>query len=310
MIPPILHFYGHGKLLLAGEYFVLDGGLSLALPCRFGQQMEVKSSAEAGLLRWESLDDQKQTWFSAVFSTNDLAILESSDLEAAGRLQKMLLAAKALNPEFLAGDKGYAVRTILDFPRAWGLGTSSTLIKMLGDWAKVDPFQLSHYSLGGSGYDIAAAAATGPFYYQTGLPPLVSSIAFEPSFANQLYFVYLGKKQNSREGIQHYRKHVQGRADLIEAISEIVRRLANAPDLDAFSALLQSHEAFIGEHLSLRLVQDQYFSDFWGTVKSLGAWGGDFVLVTSDRSEKETRKYFNERGYQVFFQYEEMILKS
>ena len=32
-------FYGNGKLLLTGEYFVLDGALSLALPTKFGQNL-------------------------------------------------------------------------------------------------------------------------------------------------------------------------------------------------------------------------------------------------------------------------------
>ena len=34
-------FYAHGKLLLTGEYAVLDGALSLALPTQYGQRMEV-----------------------------------------------------------------------------------------------------------------------------------------------------------------------------------------------------------------------------------------------------------------------------
>jgi len=44
-------------------------------------------------------------------------------------------------------------------------------------------------------------------------------------------------------------------------------------------------------------------------VKSLGAWGGDFVLVTSNRPEEETRNYFNEKGLEVFLRYDEIIKK-
>jgi hypothetical protein len=42
-------------------------------------------------------------------------------------------------------------------------------------------------------------------------------------------------------------------------------------------------------------------------MKSLGAWGGDFILATSDRSAKETWAYFNQKGYSVCFQYDEII---
>jgi len=68
------------------------------------------------------------------------------------------------------------------------------------------------------------------------------------------------------------------------------------------------HENIISELIDFEKVKSIYFSDYWGTVKSLGAWGGDFVLVTSDRSEKETKKYFNEKGFNVFLKYEDLIL--
>ena len=39
-------FYGHGKLLLTGEYAVLDGAKALSIPTRFGQSLEVTSIAD------------------------------------------------------------------------------------------------------------------------------------------------------------------------------------------------------------------------------------------------------------------------
>ena len=36
-------FYSHGKLLLTGEYLVLDGALALAVPCKLGQSLTVRS---------------------------------------------------------------------------------------------------------------------------------------------------------------------------------------------------------------------------------------------------------------------------
>ena len=61
----------------------------------------------------------------------------------------------------------------------------------------------------------------------------------------------------------------------------------------------------IAKNLQLQRAKMLYFSDFWGEVKSLGAWGGDFVLVTSDRSLETTRAYFQERGFEQFFRYQD-----
>ncbi|MBK8557148.1 MAG: hypothetical protein IPL65_15875 [Lewinellaceae bacterium] len=51
-----------------------------------------------------------------------------------------------------------------------------------------------------------------------------------------------------------------------------------------------------------------HFSDYWGAVKSLGAWGGDFVLVTSEKDESTTRAYFLDKGFDVFLPWRDMIL--
>ena len=58
------------------------------------------------------------------------------------------------------------ITTKLTFPRAWGLGTSSTLISLIAQWAKCDPFELLFEAFGGSGYDIACATANSPISYQ------------------------------------------------------------------------------------------------------------------------------------------------
>jgi len=42
-------------------------------------------------------------------------------------------------------------------------------------------------------------------------------------------------------------------------------------------------------------------------MKSLGAWGGDFVLATSQASEEETRKYFGQKGFTTVFKLVELM---
>ena len=61
-------FYSHGKLLLSGEYVVLDGALSLAIPTKYGQSLIVEQT-EKLILNWKSFDENKTVWFQIHFET-------------------------------------------------------------------------------------------------------------------------------------------------------------------------------------------------------------------------------------------------
>ena len=50
------------------------------------------------------------------------------------------------NQDFLAELKGAVIETQLDFLRNWGLGSSSTLINNIAQWANVNPFDLQQKS--------------------------------------------------------------------------------------------------------------------------------------------------------------------
>lgn len=302
--------HAHGKLLLTGEYAVLDGALALAIPVRYGQRLQVEPLEQTDRLRWSSYDENGACWFQAAFALPALHILDSSSAETAERLQQMLLACRLQNPGFLADAAGCWVRTRADFPRAWGLGTSSTLIAALAHWASVDPYRLLFDSLGGSGYDIACAYAPGPLLYRLADgKPQVQPARFDPPFAAQLFFVFLGKKQNSRAGIQRYRALAAGNRPLISQISALSERCLQAENLEEFSSVLLEHERCISTALELPRAQDLYFPDFPGAVKSLGAWGGDFVLAASAQAPETTRNYFLEKGFSTCIAYADMALR-
>ncbi|MBL7795968.1 MAG: hypothetical protein JNJ90_05630 [Saprospiraceae bacterium] len=306
-IPDTVSIRAHGKILLTGEYAVLDGALALALPVCYGQTLDV-APGESGLLRWTSRDEAGQIWFEAAFILPGLTLLSASDEPTAQRLQQMLYVCRRQNPRFLADTQGRQIYTRTDFPRAWGLGTSSTLIAALARWAGADPYQVLFETLGGSGYDIACAFADGPLlYWLEGDTPQVEPTAFEPPFAGHLFFVFLGKKQDSRAGIRHFREHAKHDTGMIEAISELTRRCLVAGTLADFSAVLLEHERLIGQALDLPRAQDLYFPDFPGVVKSLGAWGGDFVLAASDAGD--VQGYFRKKGFEVCIPFREMRLK-
>ncbi len=298
-------FYANGKLLLTGEYLVLDGALAIALPTKLGQSLMVTSNNKQKLV-WESQDSKSYPWFQHTYTHLHQKI---NDNPIAERLRVILLQAQKQNPKFI-NKLVDNVTTKLTFPRKWGLGTSSTLIHLIAQWAECDPFELLFEAFGGSGYDIACAGAGGPISYQlqTNLKPIFQRVNFNPSFKNQLYFVYLDKKQDSKKGIARYREKGKVSEAKIQKISTLSTELINIGGLNDFEKIIVEHENIIADLIGFKKVKSIYFSDYWGTVKSLGAWGGDFVLVTSDRSEKETKKYFNEKGFNVFLKYKELIL--
>lgn len=301
-------YYAHGKLLLTGEYAVLDGALALALPVRYGQSLQA-SAGEQGRLHWISRDETGSTWFEGAWALPDLGLLHATDATTAQRLGDILHACRQQNPHFLQDSSGWSVQTRTDFPRAWGLGTSSTLVAALARWAGADPYQVLFETLGGSGYDLACAFADGPLlYHLDGQTPSVERVAFSPPFADHLFFVFLGQKQDSRAGIRRFRERASSNSGLIQAISAITRQCLSAPTLTDFCDLLLEHERLIGQALNLPRAQELYFPDFPGTIKSLGAWGGDFVLAASQTEPAEAMRYFQEKGFSTCIPYREMAL--
>ena len=239
----------------------------------------------------------------------DFKAMKTTDQDVAQKLSQILRAACRLDSEFLSKWKKYKVDTYLDFDRNWGLGSSSTLISCVAQWADVNPYILLFNTIGGSGYDVACANAEGPILYQLGEEQLfINHVDFEPRFKNQLYFVYLGRKASSEEARKHYFSQRASSNGTKDHISKISSAIPNAKDLKVFEEFLREHDQLISRSLKLPTVQESYFKDFWGTVKSLGAWGGDFVLVTSERSDKETRKYFADKGFSVIYSYDELVL--
>lgn len=307
---PVWETRAHGKLLLTGEYGVLNGALALALPVRYGQRLEVGPLESPAILRWMSRDRQGAVWFEAEYSLIDLAIVRTAHRKTAEVLQQILAACRRQNPAFLNGEYGVLARTHTEFPRDWGLGTSSTLIAALARWAGVDPYAVLFDTLGGSGYDIACAYAGGPILYRLtdGRAPSVQPVHFEPAFAAHLFFVFLGKKQNSREGIRHYRERAAAGTGLPEALSQCTRQCLEAQTLDGFARVLLEHERLIAQALGLPRAQERFFPDFPGVVKSLGAWGGDFVLAVAQEKPEQISAYFGKKGFSTCIPYRELVL--
>jgi hypothetical protein len=297
-------FYSNGKLLITGEYVVLDGATALAIPTKMGQSLLVAEVA-GNTLQWESLDENGDCWFEATFSP-ELVLISTSHDETAASLLKILKTAQQLNPEFLSEKRGLKATTKLDFPRNWGLGSSSTLINNIAQWAEIDAFALLAESFGGSGYDIAAAQHNLPVLYtRTKGKPIVKTVDFAWEFKDQLFFVHLNQKQNSKVAITRYKKTVQGKHLPISTFSSITEKVVSCKTLPQLLALLAEHEALLSAIIEMPTVKKRLFPDYPGLVKSLGAWGGDFVLASG---EKESYTYFRKKGYHTIIPFAEMMV--
>lgn len=303
-----MKFHSNGKLLLTGEYAVLDGAKALALPTKQGQSVEVKNN-NSNRLSWKSLDEAGELWFEGAFGleAGNFKLFDENN-EVGKRLQKLLQEAYKLNPEIFNQQQGFDVVTRLDFNRAWGLGTSSTLVNNLANWFKIDAYKLLKKTFGGSGYDIAAAQHKQPITYQlTTSGPSVLKTDFNPGFSNEIFFVYLNEKKNSREAIKHYRKLPESNKNgLIDKISALTQQFIVCETLTEFELLINIHETLIAKTLQLPKIKQAQFSDFPGAIKSLGGWGGDFILVTGDK--EEVFQYFHKKGFNTIFEYQELIL--
>ena len=320
----IQKFNSHGKFLLTGEYLVLKGALALALPLKLGQSLELEQlETNNEQIQWKAWRPEGR-WFSVTLNRENLVNFSTDDPDKAMRLCQILQAIKQLNPKAFEGND-IKFTTRLDFDPNWGLGSSSTLIANLARWANVNPYELLKLTFGGSGYDIACATAEQPIYYQLAdldcfVPrndakrqyeptPMVEIVDFNPPFAEHLFFVYQGQKQSSSKEIKAF----LGKAnptDLqkdIEAVSEISRAVPKCQSLDEFAMLLQCHERIIARCIGQEPVQKR-FPDFEGVLKSLGAWGGDFVLAATEWGENQVRDYFKKYGLEVVFGYKEIVL--
>ena len=175
--------------------------------------------------------------------------------------------AKKANNHFLSESNGLLVTTNLQFPAKWGLGSSSTLINNIAQWSEIDAFQLLFDSFGGSGYDIACAKTDQAILYQLdhGVPQF-EPVDFDPEFKNQLFFVYLNKKQVSSESIKIYKKK-KVPMGIIDKVSTLSKTLLAAHSLHEFEQVLKEHESILSGILEVKPIKQRLFPDFPGQVK-------------------------------------------
>jgi len=298
------YFFSHGKLLLTSEYFVLDGALALAIPTKFGQSLKSEIiNNETNIIHWKTFREGR-IWLEIILDYSSLNITYTNRKENSEFIIKIFKTLKKLNSNRLNGES-YTLISNIEFPENYGLGSSSTLINNLSKWAGVDAFTLNDLIFGGSGYDIAVAQEGTPIIYtRNGENISTKSIEYSPKFKDELLFVHLNRKQNSREGISMYKQKNKSE-ELIKILSDLTIKITNCTDnIEEFSYLVQKHENIISDFLNIPKVKEKYFYDAPTFFKSLGAWGGDFALTSKFSGYSD---YFRKKGFSILIPYKNLI---
>ena len=298
-----MEVYSSGKVLLTGEYVILDGALSLASPSKFGQHLKYEEN-QSNLINWKSINLDGKIWFECSMRNENLEIKSTSSKKVSDTLIRIINLIREFNPSFLKNN-GSDILTNLTFDKNWGLGSSSTLISNIATLSGVDPYILNNHIFKGSSYDIACANSISPIVYQLKEGQrIIDEVSFKPSFHEKIYFIYLNKKQSSISEIKNYNNKKVSESTINE-ISNITSMILQCKTIEAYDKLIESHELIISKLLSKPTIKETLFKDFNGSIKSLGAWGGDMIMVTS---HNDPNGYFKEKGYSTIFRYEELLV--
>tara|TARA_B100001287_G_C22608496_1_gene493955 strand:+ start:195 stop:1091 length:897 start_codon:yes stop_codon:yes gene_type:complete len=298
-----MEVYSNGKVLLTGEYVILDGALSLAAPTKFGQHLKYQENL-SNLINWKSINFDGNIWFECLITSDTLKVKSTSSKKISNKLVEIINFIREYNPSFLK-KCGSDISTNLTFEKNLGLGSSSTLISNLSKISGVNPYTINNKIFKGSGYDIACAESISPILYKLDKDQkIINEVSFKPSFNEHIYFVYLNKKQNSISEIKKYNKNKASNS-IINEISDITSEILVCNSIDRFNELIEAHELIISKLISKQTVKDHLFKDFDGYIKSLGAWGGDMIMVTS---QIDPSKYFIEKGYSTIFKFKELLV--
>lgn len=269
-------FRSSGKLLLSGEYWVLHGAEALAIATEKGQTLRYEDvDCE---LHWVAKDSEDRVWMDCVASQDPhLSRIFSAVLKLKGNLPS----------------RG-RVTTQLEFNRNWGWGSSSSLIDLIAQWTGLDPMELHFETSEGSGFDVACARAGGAIAYQkTGPRSAVWKNVASAHWPHEHFgLVYLGGKQDSQREVAKIRR--EPLASELDAISALSRHLASSEDAEAWSRAIDELEDRTASWLGMERVQMR-FPGVRATIKSLGAWGGDFALAVAQ--DPEDLAYFSLNGH-------------
>lgn len=297
-------FKSNGKILLTSEYLVLDGAKAIALPSKLTQDLYVEK-CDKEIIEWQGIDEKGNVWYEENFYLKNNDLVYSAEKNNTSE-KLLLLFNHILKTREVKDILGNKFSTKLNFKREWGLGTSSTFVNNLAKWANIDPYRLLFSAFKGSGYDIACCDVNNPIIFEKKQNSInVKNITFNPPFIENIYLIHLDKKQNTQTSITNYLRTKSEKNDLIKRINLISEEMLQCKNLNHFEDLIVEHESIISQAISQEPIQKLTFNDYnLGKIKSLGAWGGDFILVTSKNNDLS---YFNNKGFETILKLSDLV---
>jgi len=298
------HYHSNGSFLLTGEYLVSQGSQAIVLPLKKGQSLVVKPIQE-DLLVWESIYDE-ETLFTAVFSTDQIDIIESTDGEEALFVRTVLRTAMD-HLASLASLPGYSIQAVHNYPFHLDPGTRPALIAGVAAWFNINPFRLCRAIMQDSGYSIAGARSSQPILYEVvDASPDYKQIALNLSFTDNIYFVYTG----GDKGLSGEREKIERAGNipqLISKIREINKNIIQSGSLEDFEQALLEYEQLLSGVLDEKSYQERLFGGFSGVIKPLTSKSSEFLLVTWKGTMDELREYFAGYNLLTLFHWDELI---
>ena len=297
-------FKSNGKILLTSEYLVLDGAKAIALPSKLTQELYVEQ-CDKEIIEWQGIDEKGNVWYEENFYLKNNELVYSAEKNNTSE-KLLLLFNHILKTREVKDILGNKFSTKLNFKREWGLGTSSTFVNNLAKWANIDPYRLLFSAFKGSGYDIACCDVNNPIIFEKKQNSInVKNITFNPPFIENIFLIHLDKKQNTQTSITNYLRTKSEKNDLIKRINLISEEMLQCKNLNHFEDLIVEHESIISQAISQEPIQKLTFNDYnLGKIKSLGAWGGDFILVTSKNNDLS---YFNNKGFETTLKLSDLV---
>ncbi|HKK63621.1 MAG TPA: GYDIA family GHMP kinase [Bacteroidales bacterium] len=289
-------YYARGKILITSEFIILHGAKALAAPLTLGQKLIPLEKSKAEHLHWIAEFNDKP-WFETTINLNDFSIIETTSEEKSKHLAFMIEKLIDIEPDLRNKLFNHDVLTKLEFNPMYGFGSSSTLTSLLAQWAGIDPMQY-HFNISkGSGYDVACANASKPIIYQLiGDMPVVENIDYNPPFIQNMWLIYLGKKQVSSESVSRFLNNYKSNSEDINIFNSLTDAFIQAKNIEEAGEIIQEHENRISKILNIETLKRSRFPDLHGYVKSLGAWGGDFALLISEWNDEQLNSYLRNKN--------------
>jgi len=295
-------YFATGKVMLTGEYLVMNGFDCIALPSKLGQWMHVwdfeTPQGSPDFIIYQAKDINDNVWFETKIILPNFEIMDPAQVENI-QVDRLVGILKMADVEFWQEGKSYRIETQLEFERVWGLGSSSTLVKLFADFLHLDPLNIQFEIFGGSGYDVAIAQLQKPMVYS--LTPDNSNWKYwklDKSLTENWHVVFYGEKMDSRSSVSAVQDALNDIAEddfYTAQFDKILEMSKSATDIISLESSLEMYQMLLAQALFMPTTYDLLGIKpvNKGLCKWLGAWGGDMILINQAILDAYPRAFEN-----------------